>query len=79
MRLLVAAAFGIFLIGAGLAYCSQLLIARLVGAHTFGIYAYVFAWMVVLAYVSSLGFDVALLRFVPAYRAERAYGLDPIR
>ncbi|MBV9519712.1 MAG: polysaccharide biosynthesis C-terminal domain-containing protein [Hyphomicrobiales bacterium] len=69
------AAFGIFVIGAGLTYCSQLLIARLVGADTFGIYAYVFAWMVVLAYFSALGFDVALLRFVPAYRAERAYAL----
>ncbi len=67
------AAFGIFVIGAGLTYCSQLLIARIVGADTFGIYAYVFAWMVVLAYFSALGFDVALLRFVPAYRAERAY------
>jgi O-antigen/teichoic acid export membrane protein len=69
------AAFGIFVIGAGLTYCSQLLIARLVGADTFGIYTYVFAWMVVLAYFSALGFDVALLRFVPAYRAERAYAL----
>ena len=69
------AAFGIFVIGAGLTYCSQLLIARLVGADTFGIYTYVFAWMVVLAYFSALGFDVALLRFVPAYRAERAYSL----
>jgi O-antigen/teichoic acid export membrane protein len=69
------AAFGIFVIGAGLTYCSQLLIARLVGADTFGVYTYVFAWMVVLAYFSALGFDVALLRFVPAYRAERAYAL----
>ncbi|HEV3248293.1 MAG TPA: polysaccharide biosynthesis C-terminal domain-containing protein [Beijerinckiaceae bacterium] len=69
------AAFGIFVIGAGLTYCSQLLIARLVGADTFGIYTYVFAWMVVLAYFSALGFDVALLRFVPAYRAEPAYAL----
>lgn len=67
------AAFGIFIIGAGLTYCSQLLIARIVGADTFGIYTYVFAWMVVLAYFCALGFDVALLRFVPAYRAERAY------
>ncbi|MBV9139017.1 MAG: oligosaccharide flippase family protein, partial [Hyphomicrobiales bacterium] len=69
------AAFAIFVIGAGLTYCSQLLIARIVGPDTFGIYAYVFAWMVVLAYFSALGFDVALLRFVPAYRAERAYAL----
>ncbi|MBV9974594.1 MAG: oligosaccharide flippase family protein [Hyphomicrobiales bacterium] len=69
------AAFAIFVIGAGLTYCSQLLIARIVGPDTFGIYAYVFAWMVVLAYFSALGFDVALLRFVPAYRAERVYAL----
>jgi O-antigen/teichoic acid export membrane protein len=69
------AAFVIFVIGAGLTYFSQLLIARIVGADTFGIYAYVFAWMVVLAYFSALGFDVALLRFVPAYRVERAWGL----
>jgi O-antigen/teichoic acid export membrane protein len=69
------AAFGIFVIGAGLTYCSQLVIARIVGADTFGVYTYVFAWMVVLAYFSALGFDVALLRFVPTYRAEHAWAL----
>ena len=35
--------------GAGLTYGAQLLIARTVGADGFGIYAYVFAWMTVLA------------------------------
>jgi O-antigen/teichoic acid export membrane protein len=39
------------------------------------VYAYVFAWIVVLAYLSTLGFDVGLLRFVPAYEAERAWPL----
>src|SRR6516225_2324209 len=68
-------AFGIFVAGAALTYCSQLLIARIVGPDTFGIYTYVFAWMVVLAFFSTLGFDVALLRFVPAYRAGRAWAL----
>ena len=68
-------AFGIYISGAGLAYCSQLLIARIVGPDTFGIYAYVLAWMVVLAYFCALGFDVALVRFVPAYRAGQAWGL----
>src|SRR5207302_1621421 len=61
--------------GAGLTYCSQLVIARIVGIDTYGVYAYVFSWMVVLAYFSALGFDVALLRFVPSYEVRRAWSL----
>jgi O-antigen/teichoic acid export membrane protein len=61
--------------GIGLTYCSQLFIARITGVDTYGIYAYVFSWMVVLAYFSTLGFDVALLRFVPAYQVDRAWSL----
>jgi O-antigen/teichoic acid export membrane protein len=68
-------ALGIYVAGAGLTACSQLLIARIVGVETFGVYAYVLAWVTVLAYFSALGFDIALLRFVPAYRASRAWGL----
>ena len=66
-----------FLYGAGyvLNYCSQLVIARIVGADTYGVYAYVFAWMVVLSYFSMLGFDVGLLRFVPTYKARREWAL----
>jgi O-antigen/teichoic acid export membrane protein len=69
------AAFFVYGVGFGLTYCSQLVIARIVGVDTYGVYAYVFAWMVVLAYFSTLGFDVGLLRFVPAYEAERAWPL----
>lgn len=69
------AAFAIYIAGAGLTYCSQLLIARIVGADGYGIYAYVFAWMTVLAYASALGFDVSLLRFVAAYRAQEDWAL----
>jgi O-antigen/teichoic acid export membrane protein len=69
------AAFFVYCAGFGLTYCSQLVIARVVGVDTYGVYAYVFAWMVVLAYFSALGFDVGLLRFVPAYEAERAWPL----
>ncbi len=62
-------AFAIHVCGAGLTYCSQLLIARAIGAEGFGIYAYVFAWMTMLAYLAVLGFDVSLLRFIPDYQA----------
>ena len=69
------AAFIIHVGGAGVTYGAQLLIARTVGADGFGIYAYVFAWMTVLAYGAALGFDVAMLRFVPAYRTQEAWAL----
>jgi O-antigen/teichoic acid export membrane protein len=68
-------AFAIYIVSVGLTYCSQLLIARIVGVDTYGIYSYVFAWMAVLAYFCALGFDVALLRFVPAYEAKQAWDL----
>jgi O-antigen/teichoic acid export membrane protein len=68
-------AFFVYSVGIGLTYFSQLVIARVVDVDTYGTYAYVFAWMVVLSYFSALGFDVGLLRFVPAYKAERAWPL----
>lgn len=68
-------ALTVYVAGAGLTACSQLLIARLVDAETFGIYSYVLAWVTVLAYFSALGFDIALLRFVSAYRANQAWSL----
>lgn len=68
-------ALAIYVVGAGLTYCSQLVIARTVGADSYGVYAYVFAWMTVLAYVAALGFDISLLRQIPAYRARGEWGL----
>jgi len=68
-------AFAIFIASAGVTACSQLLIARLVGADTYGIYTYVIAWMTILAYFSALGFDIALLRFLPAYQTKAAWSL----
>jgi O-antigen/teichoic acid export membrane protein len=70
-----ATAFAIYLASAGVTASAQLLIARLVGAETYGIYAYVTAWMTILAYFSALGFDTALLRFVAAYRTMEAWSL----
>ncbi len=61
--------------GAGLSYVSQLLVARTIGSNSFGIYSYVWAWVTVLAYFSTLGFHVSLLRFVPAYRANERWAL----
>ena len=70
-----AAALVIFFSSAGLAFFAQLLIARTLGPESFGIYAYVLAWMSVLTYGSALGFQVALLRFVSVYESNRAWSL----
>jgi O-antigen/teichoic acid export membrane protein len=67
------AALGVYGAGAAISYCAQLAVARTIGAHGYGIYAYVLAWVTVLAYVAALGFDVSLLRFVSAYLATRAF------
>ncbi|MBV9250341.1 MAG: oligosaccharide flippase family protein [Acetobacteraceae bacterium] len=70
-----AAAFLTYGVGAGLSYIAQLVIARIVGATSYGVYAYVFAWMTVLAYLAALGFDVSLLRLISGYRAQHSWGL----
>lgn len=62
-------AFLLYMVGAGLAYVTQLVIARIVGPASFGIYSYVLAWVTLLAYGCTLGFNVSLMRFVPAYQA----------
>jgi O-antigen/teichoic acid export membrane protein len=70
-----AAALVIFFSSAGLAFFSQMLIARILGPESFGIYIYVLAWVSVLTYGSALGFQIALLRFVSVYESNRAWSL----
>jgi O-antigen/teichoic acid export membrane protein len=70
-----ATALAVYVAGAGLSYCSQMVLARLVGAASFGIYSYVLAWVTILAYFSALGFDVSLLRLVSVYRTREAWSL----
>lgn len=68
-----AAAFAVYVAGAAVTYCAQLALARVIGADGYGVYAYVFAWVSVSAYAAALGFNVSLMRFVPAYQAQQAW------
>jgi O-antigen/teichoic acid export membrane protein len=70
-----AAAFLVYVLGHGLALLTQLAIARQLGAGSYGMYAYVVAWMAVLAYTAMLGFNVSLVRFIPTYAARKAWPL----
>jgi O-antigen/teichoic acid export membrane protein len=69
------AAFAVLVFGAGLSYLAQLVTARVIGLDSYGVYAYVLAWVTLLGYSSTLGFHVSLLRFVPAYQARQEWGL----
>lgn len=62
--LLVASRVG----GAGLNFLTQLMLAHLLGAAEFGVYATVFAFAGVLSVACSLGFPSVTSRFVSEYR-----------
>jgi O-antigen/teichoic acid export membrane protein len=60
--------------GQGLALLLQILFARLLGLHEYGIWSYAMAWLGVVLIAGKMGFDVAFVRFLPTYRVrgERA-------
>jgi len=55
--------------GAGLAYATQVLLARLLGQTEYGVFALVWVWILVLGHLAPLGFAQAVCRFVPHYHA----------
>lgn len=50
------------------AFGVQILLSRLLGVKHFGDYAFVLAWVSLLATLCTMGLDAASLRFVPTYR-----------
>ncbi len=65
-------------IGAGCSYAVQVLLARILGASHYGIYAYVIVWVGFASLIAGLGFPAASIRFLPVYRVKedwsRFYG-----
>jgi O-antigen/teichoic acid export membrane protein len=55
--------------GAALTYFSMALLARWLGAFQFGIYAYVWVWIITLGIALPLGYNSTVLRYIPAYLA----------
>jgi O-antigen/teichoic acid export membrane protein len=67
--------FVIYVGGAGLTFLAQLVIARKIGAPSYGIYSYVMAWTTLFSYLAALGFNIVLLRFLAAYCATAQWSL----
>lgn len=60
-------AFAVRVLSAGIAYASQVLLARWMGSAEYGIFVFVWVWMLVLGGLSTLGMNVAMIRFIPEY------------
>jgi O-antigen/teichoic acid export membrane protein len=56
--------------GAGLGLVSQIVLARLLGSEQYGVYTYVWTWVLILGLVSTLGFRKLLTRFVASFKTE---------
>jgi O-antigen/teichoic acid export membrane protein len=71
------AAFLIRVASAGVLYLSQVLLARWMGSFEFGVYVYVWTWVLLIGTMADLGLAIAAQRFIPEY-AERKV-LDLLR
>jgi O-antigen/teichoic acid export membrane protein len=65
---LAGTVFLIRVVSALLAYGSQVLFARWMGSFEFGIYVYVWTWVLLIGQALDLGLATAAQRFVPEYR-----------
>lgn len=61
--------FAVRIFGAALAYFSQVFLARWMGGHEYGIFVVVWTWVVIVGVIAPLGFNSAVIRLIPEYRA----------
>ena len=64
------AAFSVRIVSAGILYVSQVVLARWMGAFEYGVYVFVWTWVLVLCGLSHLGLPTLTIRLVPEYLAE---------
>ena len=74
-RRVAGAAFLIRVASAALVFLSQILLARWMGSFEFGIYVYVWTWVLLLGELADLGLASAAQRFIPEYSAAAARSL----
>ncbi|MEP2981299.1 MAG: oligosaccharide flippase family protein [Lentilitoribacter sp.] len=62
-------AFSIRIISAALAFVSQIILARLMGEFEYGIFVFVWVFIILAGNLSCLGFHTVVIKFVPEYNA----------
>ena len=60
--------FVIRVVSAGLAYLSQILLARWMGGSDYGIYVYVWTWVLLLGSMMDFGISASAQKIIPEYR-----------
>jgi O-antigen/teichoic acid export membrane protein len=74
-RRLASTAFLIRVASAALAYLSQILFARWMGISEFGIYVYVWTWVLVIGGIVDVGLASTAQRFIPEYTERKQFAL----
>src|SRR5213592_4174471 len=72
---LAGTVFLIRVVSALLAYGSQVLFARWMGTFEFGVYVYVWTWVLLIGQSLDLGLATAAQRFIPEYRERGLFAL----
>jgi O-antigen/teichoic acid export membrane protein len=74
-RRLAGTIFLIRVISAGMAYASQILLARWMGGSDYGIYVYVWTWVLLLGSMMDFGISASAQKIIPEYRASGDHAL----
>ena len=72
---LAGTVFIIRVVSAGLAYLSQILLARWMGGSDYGVYVYVWTWVLLLGSMMDFGISVSAQKLIPEYRASGDHAL----
>src|ERR1700748_1898445 len=68
-RRLAGTIFLIRVVSAGMAYASQILLARWMGGSDYGIYVYVWTWVLLRGSMMDFGISASAQKIIPEYRA----------
>src|ERR1700750_1535913 len=74
-RRLAGTIFVIRVISAALAYLSQILLARWMGGSDYGIYVYVWTWVLLLGSMMDFGISSSAQKLIPEYRTRGEHAL----
>src|SRR5579872_4210901 len=74
-RRLAATIFVIRVLSAALAYLAQVLLARWMGGSDYGIYVYVWTWVLLLGSMMDFGISSSAQKIIPEYRARGEHAL----
>src|SRR6201982_2276405 len=74
-RRLAGTIFIIRVISAALAYLSQILLARWMGTSDYGVYVYVWTWVLLLGSMMDFGISASAQKIIPEYRTSGDHAL----